>query len=178
MIRGRLLAFCFLGISTVASFSQAAGLAAGEASLPADLSNLKMDILTLNREITQLEKELLFPSSETAVLVSVDVGSGVRLVDVNLSLDDKNVGYHFYSDQEFAALTKGGINRLYGGNIPSGQHVLKATLTGYDASGKDFQRTVSFNFTKGPARKVIELQAGDNASRTQSEFRFKEWEAQ
>lgn len=178
MTRGRLLAFCFLGMSTAASLAQAAGVAAGEASLPADLSNLKMDVLTLNREISQLENEMLFPSSEAAVLVSVDAGAGIRLVDINLALDDKNAGYHFYSDQEFAALSKGGIHRLYAGNITSGAHVLKATITGYDAQGKEFQRTIPLNFTKGPQRKVIELKAGDDATRSQADFHFKEWETQ
>ncbi len=176
MIRGRLLALCFLGTSSV--MGPAIAASTGEASLPADLANLKMDVLTLNREISQLENELLFPSSEAAVLVSMDAGAGVRLVDINLSLDDKHVGYHFYSDQEFAALGKGGMQRLYAGNVTSGQHVLKATVTGYDAQGRDFQRTVSYTFNKGAQRKVVELKAGDDASRSSSEFRFKEWDAQ
>jgi len=132
MIRARLLAL-FLGLSAVAGPALAAEAAAGDASLPADISGLKMDIVTLNREISQMENELLFPSSQTSVLLSVDVGASVRLVDINLSLDDKNVGYHFYSDPETAALAKGGVQRVYSDNVTSGQHVLKALINGYDA---------------------------------------------
>jgi hypothetical protein len=177
MIRARLLAF-LLGLSTVALPALAAEQQAGDASLPADISGLKMDIVTLNREISQLENELLFPSSQTSVLLSIDVGASVRLVDINLSLDDKNVGYHFYSDPETAALAKGGVQRVFSSNVTSGQHALKAAINGYDAQGKAFQRTVSYTFTKGPQRKVIEITAGDDPTRTQSEFRFKEWESQ
>jgi len=180
MIRARLLAL-LLGISTFAGQALAADAGSGQtgdASLPADISGLKMDIVTLNREISQLENELLFPSSEASVLLSIDVGASVRLVDINISLDDKNVGYHFYSDPETAALAKGGVQRLYSGNIISGQHSLKALVNGYDAQGKAFQRTISYNFTKGPQREVIEIKAGDDPTRTQSEFRFKEWASQ
>ncbi|MDP2227360.1 MAG: hypothetical protein Q8J78_07770 [Moraxellaceae bacterium] len=176
MIRGRLLALLVMGmITTSGPVSMAT---AAETSLPADLQSMKMDLLTLNREITQLENELLFPSAETAVVVSVEAGSGVKIVDVNLLINDKSAGYHYYSDQEFAALSKGGMHRLYAGNIASGQHTLKATITGYEPNGKDFQRTVTYTFTKGPQRKVVEIKAGDNATRTQGDFRFREWDIQ
>jgi hypothetical protein len=178
MIRACLLALCALGLSIPAGFAQAADAGSSDNSLPGDVSGLKMDIITLNRDITQLENELLFPSSQAAVLVSVDAGSNVRLVDINLSLDDKNIGYHFYTDTESAALRKGGIQRLYTGNISSGSHTLRAVVNGYDIQGKAFQRTISLPFSKSAQRKVIELHANDDASRTQSEFRFKEWESQ
>lgn len=176
MIRGRMLALAFLGLTASASLSMMAH--AADAPLPSDMQGMKGDLLNLNRDITQLENELLFPSSETAVVVSVEAGSGVKIVDVNLLIDEKNAGYHYYSDQESAALAKGGMQRIYAGNITSGPHTLKATITGYDPGGKDFQRTATYTFTKGAARKVIELKAADNASHTQGEFRFREWEIQ
>lgn len=176
MMRIRILALVLLGITTSAPPFPAAH--AAEIALPGDLQGMKGELLNLNRDIAQLEKELLFPSAETAVVVSVETGSGVKIVDVNLLLDDKNAAYHFYSDQEYAALAKGGMQRLFAGNITSGQHTLKALVTGYDSGGKEFQRTATYTFTKSAARKVIELKAADNASHTQSEFRFREWEIQ
>ena len=103
---------------------------AAEEGLSRQIQELKQGVLNLNRDLTVLEGELLYPSSHTAVLVSVDVGSPIRLVDVNLTLDGKHVGYHFYTEQEFAALSKGGIHRLFEGNITSGKHTLEATITG------------------------------------------------
>lgn len=176
MIRGRLFALLMLGMTASSGLLTSAH--ASEANLPADLQAMKMDLLTLNREISQLENELLFPSAETAVVVAVEAGSGIKVVDINLSINDKPVGYHFYNDQEFAALGKGGMHRLYAGNLPSGQHTLKAVITGYEPSGNDFQRTVTYTFTKGTQRKVVEIRAGVNASRTQGDFRFREWEIQ
>lgn len=176
MIRGRLLALCILGMTASTGLLPVAQ--AQEAKLPDDLQSLKMDLITLNREITQLENELMFPSAETAIVVSVEAGSGVKLVDINLSIDDKSAGYYYYSDAEFSALSKGGMHRLYAGNMNSGQHTIKAAITGYEPGGKEFQRTITYTFSKGAQRKVIEIKAGDNATRTQGDFRFREWEIQ
>jgi hypothetical protein len=176
MIRGRLFALVFLGTLTSSSLLSIAH--AAETPLPSDLQGMKGELLNLNRDISQLENELLFPNSETAVVVSVEAGSGVKIVDVNLQLDDKNVGYHYYNEPEFAALTKGGMQRIFAGNITSGQHTLKAQVTGYDPGGKEFNRTTTYTFTKSSAHKVIELKAAANATHTQSEFRFREWDIQ
>lgn len=176
MTRGRLLALSFMGLAASAGLSSS--LFAADAPLPADLQGMKGELVNLNRDISQLENELLFPSAETAIVVSVEPGSGVKIVDVNVLVDDKNVGYHYYSDQEVTALAKGGMQRIYAGNLTSGQHTLKAVMTGYDPGGKDFQRTATYTFSKGSARKVIEVKAADNATHTQGEIRFREWEIQ
>lgn len=149
--------------------------ASAEAGLSGKIQNLKMSVLELNRELTRLERELLWPSSEVAVLVSVDVGSPVRLVDVNLTLDGEHVGYHYYSDPEFQALTRGGIHRLFDGHVTSGRHVLEATITGY-AGGKDYQKSTRYEFVKGPGRKMIELKVGDDHASGQHKFSFREWD--
>lgn len=160
-----------------ATFSTSS-FAAGESSLPSDLQDLKSDVLSLNRDITQLESELLFPSSSTTVLVGLNAGSQLRLVDVKLSIDDQIVSYHAYSEQEMAALNKGGLHRLFLGNVSSGSHAIKATFTAYDAQGKDFQRAVNYNFGKGNMRKIIEIKASDDSTQAEpANFTFREWES-
>jgi|TARA_R110002073_G_scaffold2938_2_gene19154 hypothetical protein len=148
---------------------------AQEDGLSRQIQDLKQGVLDLNRDLTLMEKELLYPSSQTAILVAVDVGTPIRLVDVNLTLDGKHVSYHFYTEQEFAALSKGGIHRLYDGNITSGKHTLEATITGYDPRGKDYQKTTTHTFTKGSGRKMIELRVLDDLATKQHRFEFREW---
>lgn len=165
-----LMGFILLAISSLTF--------AAEAPLPSDLQSMKGELLNLNREITQLENDLLFPSSETAIVIALEAGAGVTISDVSVYIDDRSVGYHYYSEQELSALSKGGMQRLYGGNLTSGQHVLKAIMTGTDPNGKEYQRTATYSFNKGATRKVIEVKAADNASHTQGEIRFREWEIQ
>jgi hypothetical protein len=170
--------YILLFVGCLATFSAFNSFAAGESSLPSDLQDLKSDVLSLNRDLSQLENELLFPSSSTTVLVGVNAGSKVRLVDIKLSIDDQIVGYHAYSEQETLALTKGGLQRLYMGNVNSGTHAMQAIVTAYDANGKDFQRTVNYSFTKSSLRKIVEIKAGDDTSSSQpAAFNFREWES-
>lgn len=153
------------------------GFANSNSSLPVDLQKLKLDVLQLNQELNKLEQDLLFPSTQTTFYVAVDLGSKLRLVDVNFSIDGNNVGYHYYNDQEYAALGKGGVHKAYTGNLTGGPHVLKANVTGYDAAGKSYQRAITFNFSKGPGQKFIELRMADDVTRTQPDFQFKEWDS-
>lgn len=176
MTRARLLVAACLSLSLPGALLSAAASAA-DAPLPKDLQGLKGELLNLNRDIAQLEKELLFPSTEAAVVVALEPSSNLKLVDIKLLLNDKDVGYHFYSAQELAALGKGGLQRLYTGNIPSGPHTLKALITVRDAAGQEQQRTASYSFTKGAQRKVVELKPLSQAS-TQGDIRFREWDIQ
>jgi len=167
-----------LFIGLLATTFTSISFAAGESSLPSDLQDLKSDVISLNRDITQLENELLFPSSSTTILVGVNPGSKLRLVDIKLSIDDQIISYHSYSEQETVALNKGGLHRLFLGNVNSGNHALQAVITAYDAEGKDFQRTVNYNFSKNNLRKIVEIKAGDDSTRAQpAQFNFREWES-
>nr|MBP8111031.1 hypothetical protein [Agitococcus sp.] len=140
--------YSLLLVGFLAAFSAVNTFAAGESSLPSDLQDLKSEVLSLNSEVTKLENELLFPSSSTTVLMGVNAGSKIRLVDVKLSVDDQIVSYHAYSEQETVALSKGGLHRLFMGNVNSGTHSMQAVVTAYEANGKDFQRTVNYSFSK------------------------------
>ena len=170
----RLLCLMLALAGSLFGFATSAG-AADTGNANRDLQNLKQGVLDLNKELITLEQQLLYPSTELAVFLAIDVGTPIRLVDVNLQIDGKNVSYHAYTDQEFQALTKGGIHRLYVGNVTSGEHVLKAVITGYDPQGKDYQRPTAYKFVKGAGRKMIEMRVVDDVEARQHKFEFKEW---
>lgn len=151
-------------------------LFASDTGLSRQIQTFKQGVLDLNRDLSMLERELLYASSESAIYVSVDIGTPTRLVDVNLTIDGKHVGYHFYSDQEFTALSNGGIHRIFYGNLASGQRTLQATITGYDAKGKDYQKVARHTFVKGAGRKMIELKVLDDLNTQQHRFEFHEWD--
>lgn len=148
---------------------------AQDEGLSARIQSIKEGVLNLNRDLSLLEEELMYASSQASFYLSVDAGTPIRLVDINLTLDGNHVGYHFYSEQEFQALSKGGIQRLYNGNIESGRHTLEATITGYNPDGQDFRKTTEYEFTKGPAKKRIELRVLDDLDGEQHRFDFREW---
>jgi hypothetical protein len=162
-------------------FSAAAGAAAatgGESqALDQQVQDLKKLAVDLNRDLFLLEEELLFPANtQVAIFVSMDVGAYFGLDSVELKLDDKNVANYLYTDREVDALIRGGVQRVYVGNVKAGQHELVAAFTGKGTHERDYRRGASLVFEKGIGPKYIELTVTDRQSKLQPEFVVKEWE--
>jgi len=146
-------------------------------ALDADVQDLKKQVLDLNKDLFLLEEELLFPSNtQVAVFVSMDVGEFFGLDSVELKLDNKNVTNYLYTEREAGALVKGGVQRLYVGNLKAGQHELVAVFTGQGPHVRDYRRGASLKFEKGIGPKYIELTISDRETKMQPEFVVKEWE--
>jgi len=146
-------------------------------ALDADVQDLKKQVLDLNKDLFLLEEELLFPSNtQVAVFVSMDVGDFFGVDSVELKLDNKNVTNYLYTEREASALVKGGVQRLYVGNLKAGQHELIAVFTGQGPHVRDYRRGASLKFEKGIGPKYIELTISDRATKQQPEFIVKEWE--
>lgn len=146
-------------------------------ALDADVQDLKKQVLDLNKDLFLLEEELLFPSNtQVAVFVSMDVGEFFGLDSVELKVDNKNVTNYLYTEREAGALVKGGVQRLYVGNLKAGQHELVAVFTGQGPHVRDYRRGASLKFEKGIGPKYIELTISDRETKMQPEFVVKEWE--
>lgn len=145
--------------------------------LDEDIQRLKKQVIDLNRDLFVLEEELLFPgNTQVAVFVSMDVGEFFALDSITLKVDDKEVSNYLYTAREAAALVKGGVQRLYVGNLKAGPHELVALFSGKGPNDRDYRRGASLSFQKGPGAKYLELKVSDRARRAQPEFEIKEWE--
>jgi hypothetical protein len=146
-------------------------------TLDEDTQDLKKQVLDLNRDLFLLEEELLFPSNtQTAVFVSMDVGEFFGLDSVELKIDNKDVANYLYTERESEALLKGGVQRLFIGNLKAGEHELVAVFTGQGPHTRDYRRAASLVFEKGIGPKYIELTISDRETKQQPEFLVKEWE--
>ncbi|KRT54541.1 hypothetical protein [endosymbiont of Ridgeia piscesae] len=152
-----------------------------QAAEPADLQRevraLKKAVLALNRDLFLLEEELLFPGhTQVSVFLSLDLGDYFSLDSVQLKIDDKELANHLYTKRELAALRRGGVQRLFLGNLKSGEHELVAFFTGVGPSGRDYRRATSLKFSKGISPKLLELRIVDLEAKQQPEFSVREWE--
>jgi hypothetical protein len=146
-------------------------------TLDEETQDLKKQVLDLNRDLFLLEEELLFPSNtQTAVFVSMDVGEFFGLDSVELKIDNKDVANYLYTERESEALLKGGVQRLFIGNLKAGEHELVAVFTGQGPHTRDYRRAASLVFEKGIGPKYIELTISDREIKQQPEFLVKEWE--
>lgn len=147
------------------------------ASLDGEMQSLKDEVLDLNRELFMLEEELLFPANtQVAVFVSMDVGEFFALDSVQLRIDDKPVSNYLYTEREAKALLRGGVHRLYLGNLKAGTHEVTATFTGEGPHSRDYRRGATLKIEKGIGAKFVELRISDRDSKQQPEFVVKEWE--
>jgi hypothetical protein len=145
--------------------------------LDTDIQSLKKDVVDLNRDLFVLEEELLFPANtQVAVFLSMDVGDFFALDSVQLKIDQKEVINYLYTPREVDALLKGGVQRLYLGNLKVGQHELVAFFNGKGPNDRPYKRGASIRFEKGIGAKYLELKIDDRQRKQQPEFEIKDWE--
>ena len=171
----RALALLLASAFLPAGAADKGGGSAGFQSLDKQVQGLKQEVLDLNRDLFVLEEELLFPAStQIAVFLSMDVGEFFQLDSVQLKLDNKVVTNYLYTDRENAALLRGGVQRLYLGNLRIGKHELVAVFTGKGTHERDYRRAATLVFDKQTEPKYIELKVRDIEKKLQPEFEVKE----
>jgi hypothetical protein len=146
-------------------------------ALDETVQDLKKDVVDLNRELFVLEEELLFPANtQVAVFVSMDIGEFFALDSLTLKIDNKEVANYLYTPREAEALLKGGVHRVYLGNLKVGEHQLVAFFNGKGPQERDYKRGANLKFEKGVGAKYLELKITDRQRRGQPEFAIKDWE--
>ena len=160
-----------------AAASDAADAGADSGSLDDRIQSAKADVIALNRDLMALEEELLFPAStQVAVFVSMDVGLMFDLDSVQVRIDDKAVTNYLYTPLEVQALHRGGVQRVYLGNLKAGPHEIVAFFTGKGPHERDYKRGTTIRFDKTTDPKYIELQIKDDQQKLQPEFVVKIWQ--
>jgi hypothetical protein len=148
-----------------------------EGSLDAEIEALKKAVLSLNRDLFILEEDLLFPpNTQFSVFLSMDAGTFFSLDSVQLKINDKNIANHLYTERELAALKRGGVQRLYIGNLPSGEHEIIAIFTGVGPKGRDYRRGETVVIEKTTEPQFVEFMIADDTGKEQPRFDVRIWE--
>jgi archaellum component FlaG (FlaF/FlaG flagellin family) len=124
--------------------------------LDEQVQEIKSDVLSIAADLNVLEERLLYPSN-THVAIFIDIADGqkFRLDSVQIQVDGNLVAHHIYSFKELEALQMGGVQRIYTGNIPTGEHEIKVAVAGKHGSGKDFSSADSFLVSKNVEPKLV-----------------------
>jgi len=143
----------------------------------ASVEDLKKASLELNRDLLILEEELLFPSNtQISVFLSVDVGEFFELDAVKLKVDDTLVASHLYTPRQQNTLARGGIQRLYVGNLKTGEHEITAIFTGIGPNEREYKRGATLTVEKADDPLMLELKVDDKSANDQPSFSIKEWD--
>ena len=146
-------------------------------SLDTDIEALKKEVLSLNRDLFILEEDLLFPSNtQFSVFLSMNAGALFSLDSIQLKINDKNIANHLYTERELAALKRGGVQRLYIGNLPSGEHEVIIIFTGVGPKGRDYRLGESVVIEKTTEPQFVEFMIADDTGKEQPQFDVRVWE--
>ena len=125
-------------------------------SLDGQVQEIKSDVLSIASELNNLEERLLYPSNtQVAVFVAIEQDEDFRLDAVQVMINGELATHHIYSFKELEALQKGGVQRIYTGNIATGNHEISITMNGKLKNGKDFSESNEFSFSKGVKPKAL-----------------------
>ena len=161
----------------LAIFSFTISAAEKSTDLEKQVQSLKKEVLELNKELFILEEDLLFPANtQFSIFLSMDIGQLFDLDSVQINIDGKNISNHLYTQREINALKRGGVQRIYLGNIASGKHELVAFFTGKGPSKRDFKRGTTLEIEKTSSPLFVELKIIDDLAKQQPQFKTKVWE--
>jgi hypothetical protein len=135
--------------------------------LDEQVQEIKSDVLSMSAELSRLEEKLLFPSeTQVAIFIALAQGDQTRVDAVRIQVDGKLVAHHIYSFKELEALRKGGVQRIYVGNVRTGDHQLEVLVNGKLEGGSDFSRTEHFTFRKEVKPKLVGLTLAPRSGNT------------
>jgi len=128
--------------------------------LDEQVQEIKSDVLSIDAELRRLEEKLLYPSNtHVALFVGLapgkNRGAALRLDAIQVQLDGKLVAHYIYSFKELEALQKGGVHRIYTGNLATGAHQLEVSVIGKLEGGKDYAQTERFTIDKSVEPKLV-----------------------
>ena len=130
--------------------------------LDEEVQEIKSDVLRIAEELRRLEEKLLYPSgTQVAIFVALAKDDKMRLDAVRLKIDGQLAAHYIYSFKELEALRKGGVQRIYVGNVATGDHQLEVVVDGKLEGGADFSRTGQFAFRKEVKPKLVGLTLAD-----------------
>jgi hypothetical protein len=181
-LRQALLSFTLLSTAVLTSAALSAQTAndadavpeVNQSELAQEIETLRQAMVNLNRDLFILEEDLLFPSStQVAVFLSMDVGEYFALDSVEIAINDDTRTQYLYTERQVSALYRGGVQRLYVGNIGQGEHELTAFFIGIGPQGREYKRAVSLTFEKTDEPVALELSVVDSTAKQQPLFSAK-----
>ncbi len=107
----------------------------------------------------------------------MDLGQFFSLDAVKVEIDNKLVVSELYTDKQINALFRGGVQRLFVGNLKAGEHEVSAFFTGRGPQ-QDYKRAAKLMVSKTQSPLVLELKIVDSSTQLQPTFDIKEWKSE
>ena len=126
--------------------------------LDEQVQEIKSDVLSIAVDLNRLEERLLYPSlTQVSIFVSLVDKESLQLDSVEIQLDGEVMANHLYTYKELEALHRGGVQRIYTGNLTIGDHDIQVSMRGKSPSGADIHKIKSFSFVKDVSPGIVDV---------------------
>ena len=85
-------------------------------------------------------------------------------------MNGKEVSHHLYTERQVDALYRGGVQKLFTGNVKQGKNRVTAFFVGRGPSGRDYRRAATVDFEKTFEPIFVELAIEDSTASYQPDF--------
>ena len=144
--------------------------------LDGESESVLKEVLNLGSDLAVVDEREKHPAkTQLLVMVAMQPTDLFELNVIELRIDKQVVAAYHYSAEDVAALKKGGNQRLYLTNLPTGMHELQASMRGKVPRDPDYRQEASLKFISGVSREVIELNITNEASKGFPTLVPKEW---
>lgn len=83
---------------------------------------------------------------------------------------------YLYTDRQVQALERGGMQRLYVGNLKTGNHEVTAFVEGIGPDNRAYKQAATLEFEKETGTAALEIRVQDRSSNYQPQVSIVEWE--
>ncbi|QBY03110.1 AraC family transcriptional regulator [Thalassotalea sp. HSM 43] len=136
-----------------------------------DLQTFKGGLVDMAADIKELELAVLYPDADQlAVYLSIDAADTFNVTAITLMVDGEKVHSALYTEYQQDALRRGGVDRVFLGDVEVGEHQIIAYISGTDARGRKTKRGVATTFIKAADANAIELKVGVDTSSNRPTF--------
>jgi len=145
--------------------------------LDSETESVLSEVMNLSGDLAILDEQQNYPpQNQVLVLVTLQPNDFFELDTVELTVDNKIVAAHPYTDKDIAALSKGGGHRLYLSDLPAGKHELLAKLVGKIPRDPDYRQEVTYTFITGVNRTLLELYINNGDNNGYPQITVREWD--
>lgn len=127
--------------------------------LDGQVQNAKKDVLEISSGLIQFEESYIYPrDTRISIFLTMNQEDEHSLDTVSIKIDGKQSASHRYIPKELVAMQRGGLHRIYTGNIGNGEHALEVVVSTSQPDSKVSRRSnVIYKFSKNPGEKNIEI---------------------
>jgi len=134
----------------IASLSGSAAIAQpADEGLDARIRVLKADVIRASADLYSIQEEVLDPAAtRLQIFLSISDPESFRIEAIELQLDGTPVASHRYDNTERQGLADGGVQALYLGHLPLGDHKLTAIVSGQAENDRYLRRSITLDLQK------------------------------